>query len=323
MAKLLVTGGYGFIGTHFLIHLLEETDYSIINVDNETYASQKEHIKSFLKNKRQYRRRIKFLKKDIANKKAVEEVFSKHKPELVVNIAAESHVDNSITGPTPFVTTNITGTFNLLECARKYDAEKFVQVSTDEVYGQLHDMDEAHFAETHNLEPSSVYSASKASADLLVQSYFKTFKLNTCITRCCNNYGPYQHKEKLLPKTILNAVGNLPVPVYGKGTNVREWIHAKDHCSAILTVLQQGKAGETYNVGTSDLSKNIDLVKKVLHIVERSEDLIEHVEDRKGHDFIYAIDSTKIRLDLKWEPKITFEQGLKETIEWYKGLIAA
>ena len=323
MAKLLVTGGYGFIGTHFLIHLLEETDYSIINVDNETYASQKEHIKSFLKNKRQYRRRIKFLKKDIANKKAVEEVFSKHKPELVVNIAAESHVDNSITGPTPFVTTNITGTFNLLECARKYDAEKFVQVSTDEVYGQLHDMDEEHFAETHNLEPSSVYSASKASADLLVQSYFKTFKLNTCITRCCNNYGPYQHKEKLLPKTILNAVGNLPVPVYGKGTNVREWIHAKDHCSAILTVLQQGKAGETYNVGTSDLSKNIDLVKKVLHIVERSEDLIEHVEDRKGHDFIYAIDSTKIRLDLKWEPKITFEQGLKETIEWYKGLIAA
>jgi dTDP-glucose 4,6-dehydratase len=323
MAKLLVTGGYGFIGTHFLIHLLEETDYSIINVDSETYASQKEHIKSFLKNKRQYRRRIKFLKKDIANKKAVEEVFSKHKPQFVVNIAAESHVDNSITGPAPFVTTNITGTFNLLECARKYDVEKFVQVSTDEVYGQLHDIDETHFTEKHNLEPSSVYSASKASADLLVQSYFKTFKLNTCITRCCNNYGPYQHKEKLLPKTILNAVGNLPVPVYGKGTNVREWIHAKDHCSAILTVLQQGKAGETYNVGTSDLSKNIDLVKRVLHTVERSEDLIEHVEDRKGHDFIYAIDSTKIRFELKWEPKITFEQGLRETIEWYKSLITA
>lgn len=321
MAKILVTGGYGFIGTHFLIHLLENTDYKIINIDSETYASQKQHIKKYLEEHEQYRRRIKFIKKDISNFQKIDAIFASIKPQLVVNIAAESHVDNSITGPAPFISSNVVGTFNLLECSRKYDVEKFIQVSTDEVYGQLHDLDESHFSELTNLNPSSVYSASKASADLVALSYYKTFKLGVCVTRCSNNYGPYQHKEKLLPKTILNAINNHAIPVYGKGDNMREWIHAEDHCRAILTVLQQGKSGEVYNIGTYDIMKNIDLVKKVLQIVERKDSLIEYVEDRKGHDFIYAIDSSKIRNELKWEPKINFEDGLKQTIEWYKNIL--
>jgi dTDP-glucose 4,6-dehydratase len=321
MAKILVTGGYGFIGTHFLIHLLENTDYKIINLDSETYASQKQHIKKYLEVHKQYRRRIKFIKKDISNFQKMDNIFAAIKPQLVVNIAAESHVDNSITGPAPFISSNVVGTFNLLECSRKYDVEKFIQVSTDEVYGQLHDLDESHFSELTNLNPTSVYSASKASADLVALSYHKTFKLKVCVTRCSNNYGPYQHKEKLLPKTILNAINNHAIPVYGKGDNMREWIHAEDHCRAILTVLQQGKSGEVYNIGTYDIMKNIDLVKKVLEIVERKDSLIEYVEDRKGHDFIYAIDSSKIRNELKWEPKINFEDGLKQTIEWYKNIL--
>lgn len=321
MAKILVTGGYGFIGTHFLIHLLENTDYKIINIDSETYASQKQYIKKYLEVHKQYRRRIKFITKDISNFKKMDNIFASIKPQLVVNIAAESHVDNSIIGPAPFISSNIVGTFNLLECSKKYDVEKFIQVSTDEVYGQLHNLEESYFSELTNLNPSSVYSASKASADLVTLSYHKTFKLNVCVTRCSNNYGPYQHKEKLLPKTILNAINNHAIPVYGKGDNMREWIHAEDHCRAIITVLQQGKSGEIYNIGTYDIMKNIDLVKKVLEIVERKDSLIEFVEDRKGHDFIYAIDSSKIRNELKWEPKINFEDGLKQTIEWYKNIL--
>jgi len=321
MDKIIVTGGYGFIGTHFLIHLLENTDYKIINLDCETYASHKEHIKKYLEEHKQYRRRIKFVKKDICNFKNMDDIFASIKPQLVVNIAAESHVDNSITGPAPFISSNIVGTFNLLECSRKYDVQKFIQVSTDEVYGQLHDLNELHFSESTCLNPSSVYSASKASADLLVLSYHKTFKLPACVTRCSNNYGPYQHKEKLLPKTILNAINNHAIPVYGTGDNMREWIHVVDHCRAILTVLQQGRSGEVYNIGTHDIMKNIDLVKKVLEIVERKHSLIEFVEDRKAHDFIYAIDSSKMRNELKWEPRINFEAGLKQTIAWYKNIL--
>ena len=318
MSKILVTGGYGFIGTHFLIRLLEETDFVIYNIDCESYAANKNNIKVFLKEKKQYRRRVKFFKKDISNKKQLDILFTKIKPKYVVNIAAESHVDNSITGPTPFITSNIVGTFNLLECSRKHDVEKFVQVSTDEVYGQLFDEKEAPFKEKDILKPSSVYSASKASADLLVLSYFNTFKLNVCITRCCNNYGPYQHKEKLLPKTILNALANLPIPVYGKGDNMREWIHAEDHCRGILAVLNKGIAGEIYNIGTDIVLTNIKLVKQVIELVERKEELIEFVEDRKGHDFIYTTNSDKIKKELKWEPKIDFLEGLKQTIEWYR-----
>lgn len=321
MSKLLVTGGYGFIGTHLIIHLLKNTDHKIVCVDSETYASQKDNIQEFIKNNPQYRRRASFIKKNISNLHIMEKIFEKYRFEGVINVAAESHVDNSISGPLPFVTTNIVGTFNLLECSRKFDVSRYLQVSTDEVYGQLHGHDEPAFTELNNLEPSSVYSSSKASADLLVQSYHRTFKLNTCITRCCNNYGPYQHKEKLLPKTILNALNNHPIPIYGKGENVREWIHAEDHSRAVLAVFNRGRSGEVYNVGTGETYSNIALVKMVLSLVDRKEDLIEFVEDRKGHDFKYAIDCSKITEKLKWSPVITFDNGIEQTIVWYKNYL--
>ena len=279
MSKLLVTGGYGFIGTHLLIHLLENTDFKIICIDSETYASQKENIREYLKNNPQYRRRTCFIKKDISNFKILDKIFHKHKFKGVINVAAESHVDNSISGPMPFVSSNIVGTFNLLECSRKHDIERFVQVSTDEVYGQLLDIKDPHFTEQNKLCPSSVYSASKASADLLVESYSKTFNLNASITRCCNNYGPFQHREKFLPKTILNAINNHKIPVYGKGENIREWIYVEDHCRAILTVYNKGKQGEAYNIGTNIFYKNIDLAKFILSLLDRKEDLLEFVED--------------------------------------------
>jgi len=320
MTKLLVTGGYGFIGTHLIIKLLKETEFKIISIDCESYASQKENIKEFIKKNPQYRRRTTFIKKDISNLKAVDKLFQKYKFEGVINVAAESHVDNSITGPAPFVSSNIVGTFNLLECSRKYDIGRYVQVSTDEVYGQLQSFEEEFFTENHKLEPSSVYSASKAAADLLVESYYKTFKLNASITRCCNNYGPYQHKEKFLPKIILNALVNYRIPVYGKGENTREWIYVEDHCDAIIEVFRRGKAGEVYNIGSGVFYKNIDLAKMVLDMLERKQDLIEFVEDRKAHDFIYAINSNKINNELKWIPKTDFKTGLDLTINWYKEL---
>jgi dTDP-glucose 4,6-dehydratase len=321
MAEIIVTGGYGFIGTHLLKHLLEQTDYKITNIDSETYAAQKQHIQGYIRDNPQYRRRIKFIKKDISNYKQLEKIFESIKPKGVINVAAESHVDNSITGPLPFITSNIVGTFNLLECSRKFDVERYLQVSTDEVYGQLLNHDDHSFTEINNLEPSSVYSSSKASADLLVQSYYRTFKLNTCITRCCNNYGPYQHKEKLLPKTILNALNNHTIPVYGKGENVREWIHAEDHSRAVLAVFNRGRPGEVYNIGTGEIYNNITLVKMILSLVDRKEDLVEFVEDRKGHDFKYAIDCGKITNKLGWSPEITFENGIKQTIDWYRSYL--
>ena len=321
MAEIIVTGGYGFIGTHLLKHLLEQTDYKITNIDSETYAAQKQHILGYVKDNPQYRRRVKFIKKDISNYKQLEKIFETIRPVGVINVAAESHVDNSITGPLPFITSNIVGTFNLLECSRKFDVERYLQVSTDEVYGQLHNHDDHPFTEMNNLEPSSVYSSSKASADLLVQSYYRTFKLNTCITRCCNNYGPYQHKEKLLPKTILNALNNHIIPVYGKGENVREWIHAEDHSRAVLAVFNRGRSGEVYNIGTGETYNNITLVKMILSLVDRKENLIEFVEDRKGHDFKYAIDCGKITNELGWNPEITFENGIKQTIDWYRNYL--
>ena len=320
MANLIVTGGCGFIGTHLLIHLLNKTDYKIICVDVETYASQKHNIKNYVKDNPQYRRRIVFCKKDISNVKAMEKLFTEYAPAGVINVAAESHVDNSITGPAPFIASNIGGTFNLLECCRKYNVSRYVQVSTDDVYGQLHGMQEDHFTEQSNMQPSSVYSASKAAADLLVESYFKTFNINTSITRCCNNYGPYQHKEKLLPKTILNALNNNKIPVYGKGENTREWIYVTDHCDAILEVYQRGRPGETYNIGTGIFYKNIELVELVINKLDKTNELIQFVEDRKGHDFIYAINCEKINKELGWQPKVKFEDGLLLTIDWYKTL---
>ena len=318
MSKVLVTGGLGFIGTHLLIQLLETTDMQITCMDAETYASDKSNIKQYLRKNRQYRRRIIFLKKDISNKKHLDAFFQNNAIDFVVNVAAESHVDNSITGPAPFVNTNIVGTFNLLECARIYDVQKFVQVSTDEVYGQLKSLSEDAFKETTAINPSSVYSASKASADALALSYFKTYKMHVNVTRCCNNYGPYQHAEKLIPKTILNVIGDKKVPVYGDGSNIREWIHATDHCHAIIKVLQNGCAGEVYNIGTNNCITNLELVKQIITDLNKSMDLIEFVEDRKGHDYIYRINSAKIASELDWKPQIAFETGLEQTVEWYK-----
>jgi dTDP-glucose 4,6-dehydratase len=318
MNKVLVTGGLGFIGTHLLIQLLETTDMQVICMDAETYASNKNNIKKYLRNNSQYRRRITLIKKDISNKKHLDAFFQSNAIDYIINVAAESHVDNSITGPAPFVHTNIVGTFNLLECARIYDVKKFVQVSTDEVYGQLKSLSEDAFRETTAIAPSSVYSASKASADVLALSYFKTYKLHVNVTRCCNNYGPYQHAEKLIPKTILNVIGDKRVPVYGDGSNIREWIHATDHCHAIIKVLQNGCAGETYNVGTDNCITNLELVKQIITDLDKSMDLIEFVEDRKGHDYIYRINSAKIASELGWKPQIAFDVGLEQTIEWYK-----
>lgn len=318
MTKLLVTGGFGFIGTHLVVKLLQETDFKVIIIDCESYASQKDNIKDFLKQNPQYRRRTTFIKKDLSNYKQIEKIFQKYKFEGVINVAAESHVDNSISGPAPFISSNIVGTFNVLECSRKYDVKRFVQVSTDEVYGQLDNLNEPHFTEQDRLEPSSIYSSSKASADLLVESYCKTFKLNASITRCCNNYGPYQHKEKFIPKTILNAINNHKIPVYGKGENIREWIYVEDHCDAILRVYLKGKIGQIYNVGSGVFYKNIEMVRKILPLVERSDDLIEFVEDRKAHDLVYAINYEKIVSELDWTPKTSFETGINKTVEWYK-----
>ena len=318
MNKVLVTGGLGFIGTHLLIQLLETTDMHVICMDAGTYASDKNNIRKYLRKNSQYRRRITLIKKNISNKKHMDAFFQSNAIDYIINVAAESHVDNSITGPAPFVHTNIVGTFNLLECARIYDVKKFIQVSTDEVYGQLKSLSEDAFRETTAIAPSSVYSASKASADVLALSYFKTYKLHVNVTRCCNNYGPYQHAEKLIPKTILNVIGDKRVPVYGDGSNIREWIHATDHCHAIIKVLQNGCAGETYNVGTDNCITNLELVKQIITDLDKSMDLIEFVEDRKGHDYIYRINSAKIASELDWKPQIAFDAGLEQTIEWYK-----
>lgn len=322
MAKLLVTGGYGFIGTHLLIHLLQNTEYKLICVDSETYASQKDNIKNYLIKNPQYRRRVVFIKKDISNYKSIHKVILRYKPEGIINVAAESHVDNSIAGPSPFILSNIVGTFNLLECCRLLNISRFIQVSTDEVYGQLQSLNDEFFSENTNLKPSSVYSASKASADLLVESYYKTYKLNVSITRCCNNYGPYQHKEKFLPKIITKALNNEKIPVYGKGENVREWIYVEDHCDAILHVYRRGKPGEVYNVGSDTFYTNIKLTELVLSKLNINTNLIEFVEDRKGHDLVYAINFDKIKNELQWAPKTQFNNGLDETISWYKNILA-
>ena len=318
MAEIIVTGGYGFIGTHLLKHLLEQTDYRITNIDSETYAAQKQHIQGYIKDNPQYRRRIKFIKKDISNYKQLEKIFESIKPVGVINVAAESHVDNSITGPLPFITSNIVGTFNLLECSRKFDVERYLQVSTDEVYGQLHNHDDHPFTEMNNLEPSSVYSSSKASADLLVQSYYKTFKLNACITRCCNNYGLRQFPEKIIPFFVSNLIDGKRVPIYGDGKQVREWIHVDDHCRGVATVLELGRAGEVYNIAGTDEFENVELARKIIAFFGKGEaDTFDFVEDRKGHDIRYSLTGNKSRKELNIAPKINFEDGLRETIEWY------
>jgi len=305
---ILVTGGCGFIGSNFVRYVLSRYSHTITNLDNLTYAGNLENLKGVEKDPR-YR----FIKGDIAEAADMEKAFA-DEVDIVVNFAAESHVDRSILDPDAFIRTNISGTYTLLEMARKRGVRKFMQVSTDEVYGSL---SEGKFREDTPLAPNSPYSASKASADLLAMAYYKTFKTPVVITRCSNNYGPYQFPEKLIPLLITNALGDLELPIYGDGLNVRDWIHVEDHCEAIAMVLEKGEAGNVYNVGSDNERTNIEIVKLVLDILAKPHSLIKYVKDRPGHDRRYAIDNTKIRSSLGFQPRKDFKKGMEETVRWY------
>ena len=312
--NIVVTGGAGFIGANFVYYMLKQRPADkIICFDKLTYAGNMATL-----DKAMTKEKFKFIRGDIADRRAVDKLFRDEKPDIIVNFAAESHVDRSIEDPELFLRTNILGTSVLLDACRKYGIDRYHQVSTDEVYGDLPlDRPDLFFTETTPLHTSSPYSASKASADLLVQAYSRTYKIPVTISRCSNNYGPFHFPEKLIPLMIINALHDKKLPVYGKGENVRDWLYVKDHCSAINLVLTKGKAGEVYNIGGHNERRNIDVVKIILKELGKPESLIEHVEDRKGHDRRYAIDPTKIRNDLGWEPETKFEDGIKQTIQWY------
>lgn len=308
---ILVTGGCGFIGSNFVRYMLERYPNDIIvNLDKLTYAGNLENLED-VKNQKNYH----FVRGDICDRKLVVDIVKKYSVDSIINFAAESHVDRSILGPSIFVETNIGGTSILLEIAAEYKLQRFIQISTDEVYGSLGP--DGKFTEDTPLHPNSPYAASKASADLLCLAYQHTFNLPIIITRCSNNYGPYQFPEKLIPLMIVNALNDKPLPVYGNGSNIRDWLHVQDHCEAIDVVLHKGKVGEVYNIGGNNEWKNIDIVKLLLKKLNKPESLITFVTDRPGHDFRYAIDATKIKNVLGWEPRYTFEQGISETINWY------
>ncbi|MFJ7736033.1 dTDP-glucose 4,6-dehydratase [Lysinibacillus sp. NPDC097287] len=308
--KILVTGGAGFIGSNFVNYMVDKyPEYSIVNVDDLTYAGNLENLKQS-EGKLNYQ----FVKADITDAQMMDQLIGDG-VDAVINFAAESHVDRSITNPGIFVQTNIQGTQVLLDAAKKYNVKKYLQVSTDEVYGSLGA--EGYFTEQTSLSPNSPYSASKAGADLLVLAYHETFGLPVNITRCSNNYGPFHFPEKLIPLMIINALNDKQLPVYGDGKNVRDWLHVTDHCSAIDLVLHKGINGEVYNVGGHNEKTNLEVVKEILKQLNKPESLIQYVEDRLGHDRRYAIDPTKLQQELGWEPKYTFETGLKETVQWY------
>lgn len=307
--KLLVTGGAGFIGNCFIRHILNKyPDYQVINLDALTYAGNLENLKD-VENNPNY----KFVHGNICDKKLVKELMQK--VDCCVNFAAESHVDRSISGPEIFIETNVAGTLNLLQNAKEAKIQRYLQVSTDEVYGSLGK--EGYFTEETPIAPNSPYSASKASADLLVRAYFETYKMPVLITRCSNNYGPYQYPEKLIPLFISNLLKGEKVPVYGDGMNIRDWLYVYDHCSAIDAVLHKGKEGEVYNIGGNNEKANIEITKLLIKKLGKDESSIRYIEDRLGHDRRYAIDSAKIKKELGWEPSLTFEEGIKLTIEWY------
>ena len=313
MKKLLVTGGSGFIGCNFIEYMLKTyPTYEIVNVDLLTYAGSLENNRA-VSGYPQYR----FIQGDIRDRTFIFELFEKEMFDWVVNIAAESHVDRSIENPADFLTTNILGTQILMDACRAYQVKRFHQVSTDEVYGDLALDSELLFTEDFPLKASSPYSASKASADLLVLSYFRTFQLPVTISRCSNNYGPYQFPEKLIPLMILKALKNAKLPVYGTGENIRDWLHVLDHCKAIDAILHKGCSGEVYNIGGNQEYSNLTIVKFILDELRKPYELIEFVTDRPGHDLRYAIDSSKIQEELGWAPSYSFEIGLKSTIEWY------
>lgn len=325
MKTLLVTGGAGFIGSNFIIYMLNKyRDYKVINLDKLTYAGNLENLKS-VENNTNYE----FIQGDICDKVIVDSVFKKNEVDFVINFAAESHVDRSILDPEIFIKTNVLGTTNLLNIAKRYwekgeefkKGKKFVQISTDEVYGSLGPT--GYFTESTPLDPHSPYSASKAAGDMVVKSYFDTYGMPVNITRCSNNYGPYQFPEKLIPLMINNALQKKHLPVYGDGMNIRDWLYVEDHCAAIDMVLHRGRSGEVYNIGGHNERPNIQIVKTIIkHLstdVDNSitESLIKYVEDRKGHDRRYGIDASKVKQELGWYPKTSFEEGVQKTIKWY------
>ena len=312
--KILVTGAAGFIGSNFVYYELEKyPEDQIVALDLLTYAGNLENLDGCKDNPN-----FKFVKMDIRDRESINKLFEEEKFDIVVNFAAESHVDRSIEDPEVFLRTNVIGTEVLMDASLKYDVKRYHQVSTDEVYGDLPlEAVDSFFTESTPLHTSSPYSASKASADLLVMAYHRTFGLNTTITRCSNNYGPYQFPEKLIPLMINNARHDKSLPVYGEGLNVRDWLHVYDHCAGIDLVMRYGKNGEVYNIGGHNERHNIDVVKTILRELDKPETLITYVTDRKGHDLRYAIDPTKIETELGWKPKYNFETGIKETIQWY------
>lgn len=312
--NILVTGGAGFIGSNFVFHMLENhPDYRIICLDKLTYAGNLSTLQPVLEQDN-----FRFVRADICDKAAVEKVFQEEQPDVVVNFAAESHVDRSIENPSIFLETNIMGTAVLMDACRKYGIRRYHQVSTDEVYGDLPlDRPDLFFTEETPLHTSSPYSSSKAGADLLVMAYHRTYGLPVSISRCSNNYGPYHFPEKLIPLTIVNALADKPLPVYGKGLNVRDWLYVEDHCKAIDLILQKGRAGEVYNVGGHNEKQNIEIVKLICKELGKPESLITYVSDRKGHDMRYAIDPAKIHEELGWLPETKFEDGIRKTISWY------
>ncbi len=312
--NIIVTGGAGFIGSNFIFHMLAKyPDYRIICLDKLTYAGNLSTLECVMDNPN-----FSFVKADICDREAVYALFEREKPDMVVNFAAESHVDRSIDNPSIFLHTNIIGTSVLMDACLKYGIKRYHQVSTDEVYGDLPlDRPDLFFTEETPLHTSSPYSSSKASADLLVLAYHRTYGLNVSISRCSNNYGPYHFPEKLIPLTIVNALADKPLPVYGKGENVRDWLYVEDHCKAIDLIIHKGRVGEVYNIGGHNEMKNIDIVKIICRLLGKSEDLITYVADRKGHDMRYAIDPAKIHAELGWLPETKFADGIRKTVDWY------
>ena len=311
--NILITGAAGFIGSNFAEYFVNKyPEYNIIVLDKLTYAGNMNNLNNVID-------KITFVKGDICDYPFVKELFEKYNFNGVIHFAAESHVDNSIKNPFIFTQTNVMGTHTLLEVAKEVWGEgsenKFVHISTDEVYGTLGE--NGYFTEESPIRPNSPYSASKASSDLIARAYFETYKMNVSITNCSNNYGPYQHNEKLIPHMIKLALENKKLPVYGNGKNIRDWLYVEDHCEAIDLVFHNGRAGERYNIGGHNEKRNIEIVKLILKHLNKSEDLIEFVEDRKGHDYRYAIDPTKIKNELGWYPKTKFEDGIVKTIDWY------
>jgi dTDP-glucose 4,6-dehydratase len=307
--RILVTGGCGFIGSNFIHYMLERYEYEIVNLDKLTYAGNLENLKDV-----EHDQRYTFVKGDIADRVLLGKIFER-KFDVIVNFAAESHVDRSILDPSDFIKTNVFGTYNLLEMAKEKGVGKFIQISTDEVYGSLGP--EGKFTEETPLSPSSPYSASKASADLLAMAYYRTYGLPVIITRCSNNYGPYQFPEKLIPLMITNALEDKELPVYGDGKNIRDWIHVYDHARAIDLVIHRGKAGEIYNIGADNERTNIEIVQMLLDILGKPHSLIRFVKDRPGHDRRYAIEAEKIKKELGFKVQVDFTRGLEETVKWY------